>query len=144
MQKLGRRILKHLNAGFNSAEYIKSLEDVDFTDIDRLLFSLSYVVHQKAVAPAHIEGWARVIKRAVIEVDRPVELIYTTAANLEGGAHIHLKQMLKEAKIHGKPRPVGVQVRRRFPESVSSDGRMLWEVQSRVWDVEAEHWILSA
>lgn len=144
MRKLGRRILKHLNAGFNSADYIKSLEDVDFTDTDRLLFSLSYVVHQKAVAPAHIEGWARVIKRAVIEVDRPVKLIYTTAANFEGGAHIHLMRMLKEANIHRKPRPIGVQVRRRFPKSVSSDDRILWEEQRSVWDVEAEHWILSA
>jgi hypothetical protein len=145
MQKLGRRILKHLNAGFNSADYIESLDEVDFTNTDRLLFAFSYVVHQKAVEPAHIEGWARAIEQAVIEVDKAVELIYTTAANLDDdGAHIHLKQMLKEAKIRGKRRTIDVQVRRRFPESVSSDGQILWEVQPDMWDVDAEHWILSA
>ena len=144
MQTLGRRILKHLNAGLNSAEYIESLDDVDFTDTDRLLFTLSYVVHQNTVTPAHIGGWARVINRAVNEVDRAADQIYTTATRPEDGAHIRLKQILKEAKILRKQRPIDVQVRRRFPESVSSDGRILWEVQRSMWDVDAEHWILSA
>lgn len=145
MRKLGRRILKHLNVGFDSAEYIESLDDIDFTDTDRVLFTLSYVVHQKTVEPAHIEGWARAIQRAVMEVDKAVELIYTTAANLDDdGAHIHLKQMLKEAKIRGKRRTIEVQVRRRFPGPVSSDGRTPWKVQPNMWQVDAEHWILSA
>lgn len=143
MRKLGSRILKHLNAGFNSAEYIKSLKDVDFTDTDRLLFSFSYVVHQKTVTPTHIRGWARVIKRAVSKLDKAAELIYTTAIRPEDGAHILLKQMLKEAKILRKQHPIGVQVRRRFPESVNSDGQIIWEVQRCMWDVDAEHWDLS-
>ena len=57
----------------------ESLEDVDFAEVDRLLFTFSYVAHQRSVAPAHIDAWASVIKRAVGEVDRAVELIYTTA-----------------------------------------------------------------
>ena len=80
-----------------------------------------------------------------MEVDKAVELIYTTAANLDDdGAHIHLKQMLKEAKIRGKRRTIEVRVRRRFPGPVSSDGRIPWKVQPNMWQVDAEHWILSA
>ena len=144
MRKLGWRILQHLHARFNSAEYVASLEEVDLIDVDRVLFTFSYVVHQRTIAPAHIEGWVRIIKRALVEANKAVELIYTTAGNFEGGAHIHLKQMLKEAKIHRKPRTIEAQVRRRFPESVSSDGRIIWEVQRSMWDVDAEHWTLSA
>ena len=59
MRELGRQILGHLGADFRSADYIVSLEDVDFTDIDRLLFTFSYVAHQEAVAPAHIDSWVR-------------------------------------------------------------------------------------
>lgn len=143
MRKLGRQILKHLHAGFNSAEYVTSLEDVDFTDADRLLFAFSYVVHQEAVAPADIEEWARVIKRAVIEVDKAVELIYTTVANFDGGAHIPLEQMLTEAKFLRKQPPIGVEVRQQFPGPVGPDGQISWEVKHRNWDVRAEHWILS-
>lgn len=143
MQQLGKQILWHLGAGFNSAEYVTSLEDVDFTDADRVLFTFSYVVHQGAVTPADIQEWASLIKRAVVEVDKTVELIYTTVASFDDGAHIPLKQMLPEAKFLGEPQPIDVDVPRRFPDPASSVGRILWEVQRTTWDVDAEHWILS-
>lgn len=141
MRKLGRRILKHLDADFRSAKYIKSLEDVDFTDTDRLLFTFSYVAHQDAVTQADIDEWASLIKRAVDEVDRAVELIYTTA-NLSGGALFHLKRRLQRAAIIRKHKPVRVKVRRRFPGHVGSDGRICWDEQSNLWKLQAEHWIL--
>lgn len=141
MRELGREILGHLGADFRSADYIDSLEDVDFTDIDRLLFTFSYVAHQKTVAPAHLASWASVIKRAVGEVDRAVELIYTTA-NLSGGALVDLERMLKEANVLKKQHPISVQVRRRYPDSTRGDGTICWDEQTPLWVIRAEHWIL--
>ncbi len=141
MQELGTQILGHLGADFRSADYIESLEDVDFADVDRLLFTFSYVAHQDAVTPAHVGSWVSVIKRAVGEVDRAVELIYTTAG-LSGGALFDLEQMLKEANILKKQDPFDVQVRRRFPDPTGGDGAILWDEQSQRWDIRAEHWIL--
>lgn len=141
MRELGRQILGHLGADFRSADYIESLEDVDFADADRLLFTSSYVAHQKAVTPVHVASWASVIKRAVGEVDRAVELIYTTA-NLSGGSLFDLEQMLKEAKILKKQHPIDVRVRRRFPGPTGGDGAIFWDEQPQRWGVRAEHWIL--
>ena len=141
MRELGRQILWRLGADFRSAGYIESLEDVDFADIDRLLFTFSYVAHQRTVAPTHIDSWASVIKRAVGEVERAVELIYTTA-DLSGGALLDLERMLKEANVLKKQHPVDVQVRRRFPGLTRGDGPICWDEQTQLWDVRAEHWIL--
>lgn len=141
MREIGRQILGHLGADFRSADYIDSLEDIDFMDIDRLLFTFSYVAHQEAVTSAHIDSWASVIKRAVSEVDRAVELIYTTA-NLSGGALLDLEQMLKEANVLKKQHPIDVQVRRRFPGPAHGRGRICWDEKTQLWDVRAEHWIL--
>ena len=141
MRELGRQILGNLGAGFRSADYIESLEDVDFTDIDRLLFTFSYVAHQETVSPAHIGSWASVIKRAVGEVDRAVELIYTTA-NLSGGALVDLERMLKEANVLTKQHPIDVQVGRRFPRPTGGDGPICWDEHTQPWRVRAEHWIL--
>ncbi len=141
MRELGRQILGHLGADFRSVDYVDSLEDVDFTDVDRLLFTFSYVAHQDAVTLAHVGSWASVIKRAVGEVDRAVELIYTTAG-LSGGALLDLEQMLEEANILKTQHPIDVQVRRRFPGSTRGDGAIFWDEQPQRWGVLAEHWIL--
>lgn len=141
MRELGRQILGLLGADFRSADYIESLEDVDFTDVDRLLFTFSYVAHQETVEPAHIGSWASVIKRAVGEVDRAVELIYTTA-DLGGGALLDLERMLKEADVLKEQHPIDVQVRRRYPGSTRGDSPIWWDEQTPLWDVRAEHWIL--
>ncbi len=141
MRELGRQILGHLGADFRSADYIGSLEDVDFADIDRLFFAFSYVAHQDAVTPAHVGSWASVIKRAVGEADRAIELIYTTA-DLSGGALLGLERMLKEANVLKKQHAIDVRVRRRFPGSTGGDGPIRWDEQSKLWVVRAEHWIL--
>ena len=142
MQRLGTKILEHLDAGFRSANYIKSLTDLDFMGIDRLLFTFSYVAHQKAVDTAHVFQWALLIRRAVVELQRPVELIYTTA-DLSGDVLLDLRQMLKQAKIRVKHNRVRVKVHRRYPAPTSNDGRIRWDKQTDLWDVRAEHWILS-
>ncbi len=145
MRKLGKRVLKHLDAGFRSAKYIQSLEEVDFTDTDRLLLTFSYVAHQDAVTQDDIDEWASLIKRAVYEVDRDVELIYTTIYNAESarkGALPDLKRKLQQANFVRNHKTVRVRVRRRFPGSVSSNGQICWEEQSEQWSVQAEHWIL--
>ena len=141
MRKLGRQILGHLGASFRSADYIESLEDVDFTDIDRLLFTFSYVAHQETVTRAHIGSWASAIERAVGEADQAVELIYTTA-DLPGGALLDLKQMLREANVLKKQHRIEVQVRRRYPDPTRGDSSICWDEQTHLWDVRAEHWIL--
>ena len=143
MRKLGKQILEHLDAGFGSAKYIRSLEGLDFTGTDRLLFTLSYVAHQDAVSRADIDEWVNLIKRAVDEVDREVELIYTTV-NLSDGAHLALKRKLRQAKILRKLRPIDVQVRMRYPRPTLTDGQISWKEYSRQWKVQAGHWTLSA
>lgn len=141
MRELGRQILRHLGADFRSADYVESLEDVDFAEVDRLLFTFSYVAHQDTVTPVHIDAWASVIKRAVGEVDRAVELIYTTA-DLSGGALFDLEQMLKKARVLKKQHRIDVRVRRRFPGPTRRDGPIFWDEQPQRWGVRAEHWIL--
>ena len=143
MRRLGRKVLKHLGAGFRSAKYITSLEDIDFTSTDRLLFTFSYVAHQRAVRSSDLDSWASLSKRAVNEVDRDVELIYTTS-NISGGAHLRLRQTLRQVKILKEQHPIDVQVRRRFPGSTHSGGRICWDEQPDRWVVQAEHWVLSA
>ena len=142
MRKLGKRVLKHLDAGFRSAKYIQSLDDVDFTGTDRLLFTFSYVAHQDAVTQDDIDEWASLIKRAVGELDRAVELIYTTA-NLSGGAHFKLEDSLRRARIIRKQHPVSVRVPRRFPGHVDTHGTICWKKQPGLWNPQAGHWILS-
>ena len=145
MQELGRQILGHLGADFRSADYIDSLEDVGFADVDRLLFTFGYVAHQDAVTPADVGSWASVIKRAVGEVDRAVDLIYTTiytTAYPSRGALFYLKQMLKEANVLKKKHTIDVQVRRRYPLPTRGDGPIRWDKQTKRWYVRAEHWIL--
>ena len=142
MRRLGRKVLKHLGAGFRSAKYITSLEDIDFASTDRVLFTFSYLIHQKALKRADINDWASLIKRAVDEVDQEVELIYTTA-NRSEGAHLDIWEILEQAKILRKQHPINVEVHRRFPLPTGRDGRIRWEEQSHLWKVRAEHWVLS-
>lgn len=150
MRKLGKQILKHLDAEFRSAKYVRSLDDVVFTGTDRLLFTFSYVAHQDAVSQTDIDEWANLIKRAVDEVDRKVELIYCTISRgdhapptLDDSALLTLSEMLMEAKILREQHPIDVQVQRRFPGSSRSDGQICWNKQNFSWKVHAEHWILS-
>ena len=144
MRKLGKQILRHLGADFRSTEYIKSLKKLkklDYADVDRLLFTFIYVSHQETVKPPHTRSWASVIKRAVDEVDRAVELIYTTV-DLIGGALLGLEKMLKKTNVLKKQHTIDVQVRRRFPGPTGGDGPIGWDEHTRLWDVRAEHWIL--
>lgn len=141
MRKLGKQVLKRLGTDFRSAEYVKSLEALEFVGADRVLFTFSYVAHQNAVEPADVEKWARLIRRAVNEVDRAVELIYTTA-RLSGGVLLDLKRALSRAGMLRKHDSIDVQVLRRYPGPVDSAGRVCWDEQSKLWQVQAEHWIL--
>lgn len=143
MRKLGRQLLENLDPEFRSAKYISSLDDVDFANTDRLLFTFSYVTHQDAVAQADKDEWANLIKRAVDEVGREVELIYTTA-NLSGGAHLDLERKLRQANILRKIGLIDVQVRMRYPRLTLSDGQISWNKYIRRWKVQAGHWTLSA
>ena len=146
MRSLGERILDHLDADFKSAKYIESLDEVEVTKGDRLLFTFSYVSHQETVAPADIDRWASLIKQAVDDVDRAVELIYTTAANIYSleSKLPGLGQRLDQVGIRRRADDVNVQVRRRFPESSSRDGRVQWKQDTDLWKVQAEYWVLRA
>ena len=144
MQKLGKQVLKHLDAGFRTATYIESLEDVGFTRAARVLFTFSYVAHQETVKPTDINEWASLIERAVCDTDRAVELMYTTTAKRNRrGAHLDLYSKLRSAKIIRKCHPVSVEVQRRFPNSVDSKRKETWRESTEHWQVEAGHWILS-
>lgn len=142
MRTLGERILGHVATGFRSAKYVASLNDLDLTDLDRLLFTFSYVAHQDAVTTDHLEQWASVIKEAVDAADRAVELIYTTAANLSGNRFPELSAMLERVGITRNVKPIRVSVRARYPSEDSSGGRVDWSWRNWNWQVQAEHWIL--
>ena len=144
MQKLGKQVLKHLDAGFRTAAYIESLDYVGFTRAARVLFTFSYVAHQETVTPTDINEWASLIERAVCDADRAVELMYTTTAKRNRrGAHLDLYRKLRRAKIIRKCHPVSVEVQRRFPNSVDSKRKEPWRESTEHWQVEAGHWILS-
>ena len=144
MQDLGERVLDRLGAGFRSAAYIESLDALNFTSSDRLLFTFSYVSHQEAVSPADIDQWATLIGRAVGRSGHAVELIYTTASNIHSiEPRIPLLgQRLDQAGFKRQIEPISVRVPRRFPEPDSSEGRVQWKPSPRLWKVEAERWIL--
>ena len=144
MRYLGEGILDHLGAGFRSAEYIASPEEIVFTDTNRLLFTFSYVSDQAAVEQADIESWASLIRRAVDEMDRAVELIYTTATFSGGGALDNLRRVLEQDGIVRSYQPVAVRVRPRFPFVDRGDSKVVWSERNELWQVQAEHWILSA
>jgi len=145
MRKLGKQMLKQLCIDFRSAKYVTSLDTLEFARNDRVLFTFSYVAHQGAVALADIEEWSRLIRRAVNDVDRAVELIYTTIgstpASLPENAFLKLKRMLKTASVRKKQRPIDVQVPQRFPV-LGGHSPMCWDDKSRLWYIRAEHWIL--
>ena len=143
MRELGEEILEHLGAGFRSAEYIASLEEIHFTDTNRLLFTFSYVSDQEAVEQADIDSWASLIRRAVVEMDRSVELIYTTATFSVGGALASLKRVLEQDGIVRSHQPVAVRVQQRFPFVEPGDSKVVWRERNELWKVTAEHWILS-
>ena len=143
MRRLGKRLLKHLSADFRSTRYVKSLEHVEFTDVDRLLFTFSYVSHQDSVASADQHSWLSFIGRAVDKAERAVELIYTTAS-LGGGALPSLGRRLDQAGLKRTVLPINVQVQQRYPGPASHDGRLQWEPGHGLWKVQAERWVLRA
>ena len=143
MRKLGRRLLRHLDPGFRSAGYVKSLEEIDVTGSSRLLFAFSYVSHQESVTESDIEQWAYLIKGAVGQVSQAVELMYTTAA-LSGGALPRLGRQLDHAGLTRRVTQVPVQVRARYPMDGTDQGLVEWDNKSWSWKVQAEHWILRA
>ena len=143
MRKLGKRILKRCGTRFHAAKYVTSLESIDFAGTDRLLFTFSYVVHQRAVTDDDTEQWATLIRRSVSEVDQDVELIFTTA-NRSGGAFGGFKQKLEATKTLREWKRVDVRVKKtRFLESSDGDGQIHWYETGGFWKVMAEHWILS-
>lgn len=141
MRRLGKRVLRHLDAGFNSAKYAKSLEDVVYDDAQRLLFAFSYVSHQKAVDSAHVGQWAAEIERATSIVE-DVELIYTTT-DRAGGVLPQLGTTLENLGIERDRTVVPVDVHRRWPQLGSTARDVRWDNRSTTWDVEAEHWKLT-
>ena len=141
MRRLGERVLDHLDAPFRSARYIESLDGIDFSAADRMLFTFSYVSHQNAVTAADVDRWATLIGRAVREVDRAVDLIYTTA-RLTGGWLPALGQLLDQAGISRKANCITVRVKRRFPLHITGSNTVQWDDKSADWQVRSEHWVM--
>ena len=141
MRRLGERVLNHLDAQFRSATYIESLDDIDLSGVDRLLFTFSYVSHQDAVTTADVDHWASLIGNAVRKVDRAVELIYTTVS-LSGGRLPELGQKLDQAGVSRKVNRITVRVKRQYPLRISDSNRVQWDDQSANWQVQSEHWVM--
>lgn len=141
MRRLGEQVLDHLDAQFRSAKHIESLDDIDLSEADRLLFAFSYVSHQDAVTSADVDQWASLIGEAVREVDRAVELIYTTAS-LSGGRLPELGEKLDQAGVSRKAEPITVRVKRRFPLRLADSNGVQWDAHDANWQVQAEHWVM--
>ena len=141
MRRLGKQVLDHLDAQFRSAKYIESLDDIDLSEVDRLLFAFSYVSHQDAVTSADVDQWASLIGEAVREVDRAVELIYTTV-RLSGGRLPELGEKLDQAGVLRNAEPITVRVKRRFPLRDPDSNGVHWDAQDANWQVQAEHWVM--
>jgi len=141
MRRLGERVLGHLDAQFRSARYIESLDDIDLAEVDRLLFTFSYVSHQDAVTGADVGQWASVIGHAVRRVGRAVELIYTTVSR-DGGRLAELGRRLDDDGVSRKPERIRVRVKRRYPVRDFDSNRVQWDVQCANWQVRSEHWIM--
>lgn len=141
MRRLGMRVLDDLDAQFRSASYVDSLSEIDLSNVDRLLFTFSYVSHQDAVTSDDVDRWASLIGNAVHELNRAVELIYTTP-NLSGGRLPELGQKLDQAGISRKAERVTVRVKRRYPSRASDSDRVQWDTHSANWQVQAEHWVM--
>ncbi len=146
MISLGEQVLEHLAADFRSARYAESLEAVEFSNRDRLLFTFSYVSHQEAVRPEDVEQWPSLIERAVARSDRAVELIYTTADNIHSiePKIPMLGRRLEQVGIVPRVENIVVRVPYRWPGPVSHDGRVQWEPGHGLWKVQAERWVLRA
>lgn len=143
MRKLGTRVLRHLDAGFNSAKYARSLDNIDFEDEQRLLFTFSYVSHQHAVDSADVDQWTIAIERAMSDANGNVEVLYTTAELSREGYLPLLHERLSEKGILVRRAPVPVEVPRRYPLLGSTARDARWDNQDILWDVEAEHWTLT-
>ncbi len=141
MRRIGECVLGHLDAQFRSARYISSLDGIDFSGVDRLLFAFSYVSHQSAVTDADVDLWASLIGGAVRASSRAVELIYTTAS-LSGGRLSELGERLDCAGISRGVTPVSVQVKKRFPMPGPDD--VGWTASGGNWKVRSEHWVMRA
>lgn len=143
MRKLGKRLLRHLDPDFRSAEYVSSLDEIDLAGVRRLLFAFSYVSHQETVTTSDIERWTALIQNAAGQVGRAVELMYTTA-RLSGGALPRLGQQLDDAGINRRVSRVQVDVEARYPRGGADQDLVEWDNTGRPWKVQAEHWILRA
>ena len=143
MRKLGKRLLRQLDPGFRSADYVRSLEEMDLTVAKRVLFAFSYVSHQDSVKSSDIERWTTLIKNAVSQSSRAVELMYTTAT-LSGGALPQLGQQLDRVGVSRSITQVPVHVEARYPWEGADQSLVEWDNKGWSWKVQAEHWILRA
>ena len=144
MRRLGQQLLHHLDADFRSASYVASLDAIDLSGRDRVLFTFSYVSHQTAVGQEDIDRWGSLIQRAARQVGPAVELIYTTAARLTSiePRLTVLGQQLEQAGFKRGVDPIRIQVPQRYPDVAADTGRVRWSERSAVWQVDAERWTL--
>lgn len=143
MRKLGKRLLRHLDPGFRSAGYVRSLEEIDLAGAKRVLFAFSYVSHQDSVETSDIERWATLITNAVGRASRAVELMYATVTR-PGGALPQLGQQLDRAGITRRITRVPVHVEARYPWEGADESLVEWDNKGWSWKVQAQHWILRA
>lgn len=144
MRRLGQQLLHHLDADFRSASYVASLDAIDFSGCERVLFTFSYVSHQTGVGQEDIDRWASLIQRAAGHVDPAVELIYTTAARLTSiePRLTALGPQLEQAGFKRSIDPIRIQVPQRYPDVAADTGRIRWSERSAMWQVDAERWTL--
>ena len=86
MQVLGKELSQIF--GLPSPYYLGDITEIPLeylTTSKRYLITLSYVVGQNSVTTKHISAWGDTIKKLTYLLDRPVEVLMTTAKGFNSG-----------------------------------------------------------
>ena len=151
MRKLGKRILSEMGTPFAEISSHRSIDK--FADrhpslnADRILVTLSYVLHQTTVGDEHIKIWVRQIRRLSRLPNRPhVAILATTVSspsrelqNRDSTAALHhlLRSKIPELRM----REGSLRCDHRFPRESPSDGNQWKLPQTPDWEnVLYVHW----
>ena len=151
MRMLGRKILSEMATPYADISDHSSADK--FTrahpslNVDRILVTLSYVLHQTTVGDEHVKSWVRQIRRLSRLPNRPhVEVLATTVSspnrelqNRDSTAALHhlLRSKIPELQM----REGSLRCDHRFPRESPSDGDQWQPPKTPDWEnVLYVHW----
>tara|TARA_B100000131_G_C18067103_1_gene592971 strand:- start:623 stop:1471 length:849 start_codon:yes stop_codon:yes gene_type:complete len=146
MQSLGCSLSKIF--GWSSTFYLKDIKELpptNFSATRRHLITLSYVVGQKSVTDSHIKAWGETIKNLANTLDKPVEVLMTTARGFSSGWHKLYRYLSRENELEitkKNTKPTELKLVHRYPTGHQSP-TFLKNPGSRL-NVEMDFWTVTA